>query len=109
MYLSVGGEKFVITDKTACKIPYFKGILDKKTSVVLDDKGYIFIDRDPKMFYTILKCVRSNSINFLLKAHDKEEIKQEALYYGVSQIFDPYGYKFTRMAQPSHDIYYDSD
>lgn len=109
MHFSIGGEKFVITDETAYQIPYFKSILEKKTSVVLDEQGYIFIDRDPRMFDIILKCVRSNSISFMLKSHEKEEIKQEALFYGVTQIFDPYGYKFTRIARPPHSNYYDSD
>ena len=109
IYLNVGGTYFVTTDKTSNKIPYLKAILDKKTAVVLDNLGNIFIDRDPKLFEIILKCVRCGTINFLLKASDKEEIKQEALFYGVTQVHDPYGYKFRRLNQSNASNYYDSD
>jgi hypothetical protein len=46
--------------------------------------GYIFIDRDPKLFSTILNYLRTRDIN--LENCDIRALRHEAEYYGLGPL-----------------------
>jgi hypothetical protein len=58
--LNVGGRRFELSLQTANAFGYLRARLNAGFSRETDDKGYMFIDRDPSIFETVLQCVRDN-------------------------------------------------
>ena len=70
--LNVGGQRFSTSRQTLTWIPdsFFTAMLNGLISTNRDEQGYIFIDRDPKLFSTILNYLRTKelgkSMNYLI-------------------------------------------
>ena len=57
--LNVGGKYFQLTKDTAARIPYFIPYLEGRFGFTKDADGFIFLDRDPKLFKHILQYARN--------------------------------------------------
>jgi hypothetical protein len=90
--LDIGGQKFTTTLTTLTRFPdtmigaMFSGRHDLK----IDESGAFFIDRDGRHFCHILNFLRSPEGHVLnLESNVKEELKNEALFYGLSERMFP--------------------
>lgn len=66
----------------AKKNNFFTGVLSGRVKCPLDDKGCLFIDRDPTLFEHVLEWLRTGTIN----ASDHVRmaaIYKEAAHYGI--------------------------
>lgn len=72
--LNVGGQRFSTSRQTLTWIPdtFFTAMLSGLISTNRDDQGYIFIDRDPKLFSIILNYLRTKELG---KMKEKKEIQ----------------------------------
>lgn len=59
-------------------------MLSGRISSLRDEKGAIFIDRDPKIFSIILNYLRTREID--LKDTDLRSLRHEAEYYGIAPL-----------------------
>lgn len=78
--IDVGGVCFVSLNTTLKKSPYLCNLINA-------NEDYIFIDRDPTLFYYILNYLRSNML--YLSTDDKnllEYLKDEATFYGLDEL-----------------------
>ncbi len=62
--LNVGGQRFSTSRQTLTWIPdsFFTAMLNGLISTNRDEQGYIFIDRDPKLFSIILNYLRTKEL-----------------------------------------------
>jgi hypothetical protein len=62
--LNVGGQRFSTSRQTLTWIPdsFFTSMLNGLISTNRDEQGYIFIDRDPKLFSIILNYLRTKEL-----------------------------------------------
>ncbi len=78
--IDVGGLCFVSLNTTLKKSPYLCKLINS-------NEEYVFIDRDPTLFYYILNYLRSDMI--YLSTDDKnliEYLKNEATFYGLDEL-----------------------
>ncbi|KAL7747809.1 BTB/POZ domain-containing protein kctd3 [Sorochytrium milnesiophthora] len=88
--LNVGGTHFEVARSTllwpSSESNFFRSLLSGQHTVKVDAKdGAIFIDRAPRVFDTILQFLRTKTIS-LSGDVTVEEIRQEAEYYGLSDV-----------------------
>ena len=64
IHLNVGGQRFSTSRQTLIWIPdsFFTAMLNGLISTNRDEQGYIFIDRDPKLFSIILQYLRTKEL-----------------------------------------------
>ncbi|XP_044729954.1 BTB/POZ domain-containing protein KCTD3 isoform X2 [Chrysoperla carnea] len=86
VHLNVGGTRFSTSRQTLMGIPdsFFTALLSGRISSLRDEKGAIFIDRDPKFFSIILNYLRTRDID--LKNVDLRMLRHEAEYYGIAPL-----------------------
>ncbi|XP_065347993.1 BTB/POZ domain-containing protein KCTD3 isoform X3 [Cloeon dipterum] len=86
VHLNVGGTRFDTSKQTLLCIPdsFFTALLSGRISSVKDEKGYIFIDRDPKLFSIILNYLRTRDID--ANNCDLRALRHEAEYYGLGPL-----------------------
>lgn len=79
-------NRFSTSRQTLTWIPdtFFTALLSGRISILRDEKGAIFIDRDPQVFSIILNYLRTKEI--VLKDVDLRSLKHEAEYYGISSL-----------------------
>lgn len=67
MKLDIGGVRFKTTRQTLTSQPqtFFEGLLSGRFEV-LEDDGYIFIDRDGRLFEPILRFLRTGQVCLLI-------------------------------------------
>lgn len=63
---------------------FFTALLSGRISSLKDENGAVFIDRDPKLFATILNYLRTRDID--LRNCDIKSLKHEAEYYGITPL-----------------------
>ncbi|XP_076807120.1 BTB/POZ domain-containing protein KCTD3-like isoform X2 [Clavelina lepadiformis] len=81
--LNVGGKRFSTSKETLTWVTdsFFSSLLSDRISSFQDEKGYIFIDRDPKLFRCILNFLRTKEVdNYEI---DVKALKREAEFYGI--------------------------
>ena len=78
--------------------PFFKRLLGEEgdddytlTGSLLDDNGRIFIDREPQLFAQVLKYLRFSFDPKHLTDQEREELKNEALYYQLDGLINLLG------------------
>lgn len=79
-------HRFSTSRQTLTCIPdtFFTSLLNGRISSLRDEKGAIFIDRDPNVFAVILNYLRTREIN--LKDVDLKLLRHEAEYYGIAPL-----------------------
>lgn len=87
---NVGGKKFATSkQKLLLEESFFSSILSTHFSVEKDEKGAIFIDRNPKYFQIILDYFRNQQLSVSeLSLHDKKGLLQDAEFYQVKSLID---------------------
>lgn len=78
--------RFSTSRQTLTLIPdtFFTALLSGRISSLRDEKGAIFIDRDPKIFSVILNYLRTREID--LKGTDLRTLRHEAEYYNIAPL-----------------------
>ncbi|CAG9859483.1 unnamed protein product [Phyllotreta striolata] len=86
LHLNVGGKRFTTSRQTLSLIPdtFFTALLSGRISSLRDEKGAIFIDRDPKFFSIILNYLRTREID--LQGVEIRALRHEAEYYNVAPL-----------------------
>ncbi|KAI4468290.1 seta binding protein 1 [Holotrichia oblita] len=86
LHLNVGGKRFSTSRQTLTCVPdtFFTSLLNGRISTLRDEKGAIFIDRDPDVFSIILNYLRTREIN--LKDVNIKSLRHEAEYYGITPL-----------------------
>ncbi|CAG9766347.1 unnamed protein product [Ceutorhynchus assimilis] len=86
LHLNVGGKRFSTSRQTLTLIPdtFFTALLNGRISSLRDEKGCIFIDRDPSVFAVILNYLRTKEID--LKNTDLKSLRHEAEYYNIAPL-----------------------
>ncbi|CAH0550652.1 unnamed protein product [Brassicogethes aeneus] len=86
LHLNVGGKRFSTSRQTLTLIPdtFFTSLLSGRISSLRDEKGAIFIDRDPKIFSIILNYLRTKDIE--LNGVDLRTLRHEAEYYNIAPL-----------------------
>ncbi|KAK9892287.1 hypothetical protein WA026_019094 [Henosepilachna vigintioctopunctata] len=86
LHLNVGGKKFSTSRQTLTSIPdtFFTALLSGRISSLRDEKGCIFIDRDPKIFSLILNYLRTREID--LNGVNLRIVRHEAEYYNIAPL-----------------------
>jgi hypothetical protein len=81
--LNVGGQRFSTSRQTLTWIPdsFFTAMLNGLISTNRDEQGYIFIDRDPKLFSIILNYLRTKELD--INGCDLHMLKHECEFYAV--------------------------
>lgn len=80
--VNVGGTHFSVNKSTFTKLDYFKELFQKHPrDVQRDNRGNIFLERDPKYFHYVMDYLRSGYVEF--KSGDHNLIKQELEYFGI--------------------------
>lgn len=82
---NVGGKIYCSSKQTLLSIPdtFFTGLLSGRIETLKDDSNAIFIDRDPKLFSTILNFLRTRQLHVDYRKLDVDLLRHEAEYYGV--------------------------
>ncbi|XP_069689720.1 BTB/POZ domain-containing protein KCTD3 isoform X2 [Periplaneta americana] len=85
VHLNVGGTRFSTSRHTLMWVPdsFFTALLSGRISSLRDEMGAIFIDRDPKLFATILNYLRTRDIDLNV---DIRAFRHEAEYYGITPL-----------------------
>ncbi|XP_063221701.1 BTB/POZ domain-containing protein KCTD3 isoform X2 [Bacillus rossius redtenbacheri] len=85
VHLNVGGTRFSTSRQTLMWVPdsFFTALLSGRISSLKDEMGAIFIDRDPKLFATILNYLRTRDIDLSV---DIRAFRHEAEYYGITPL-----------------------
>ena len=83
IHLNVGGTKFSTSRQTLTCIQdsFFTSLLSGRIPTCRDETGALFIDRDPKLFSTILNFLRTKELD--VNGVDIGVLKREAEFYGV--------------------------
>lgn len=78
--------RFSTSRQTLTLIPdtFFTALLNGRISSLRDEKGCIFIDRDPQVFSVILNYLRTREIE--LKGIDLRSLRHEAEYYNIAPL-----------------------
>lgn len=78
--------RFSTSRQTLTWIPdtFFTALLNGRIPTLRDEKGAVFIDRDPKLFAVILNYLRTREIE--LKDIDIRSLRHEAEYYGIAPL-----------------------
>ncbi|KAL1513051.1 hypothetical protein ABEB36_002530 [Hypothenemus hampei] len=86
LHLNVGGKRFTTSKQTLTLIPdtFFTALLNGRISSLNDERGCIFIDRDPKVFSVILNYLRTREID--LQGIDLRTLRHEAEYYNIAPL-----------------------
>lgn len=85
--LNVGGKLFVTTLSTV-RAGGPDSLLATLSNCETDDPtGPVFIDRDPEIFSVLLSLLRTNRLPSTARRFSKQELADEALYYGIEGIF----------------------
>ncbi len=89
--LNVGGTLFHTTRETLTKTQdsFFTAMLSGRFQQLVDQEGYIFIDRDGDRFKHILNYLRTNTIHLprhANKLYKYEDIIEEAEFYGLNEL-----------------------
>lgn len=86
LHLNVGGKRFSTSLQTLTWIPdtFFTALLNGRIPTLRDEKGAVFIDRDPKLFSVILNYLRTREIE--LKDIVIKTLRHEAEYYGIAPL-----------------------
>ncbi|XP_060534512.1 BTB/POZ domain-containing protein KCTD3 isoform X2 [Cylas formicarius] len=86
LHLNVGGKRFSTSRQTLTLIPdtFFTALLNGRISSLRDEKGCIFIDRDPEVFSIILNYLRTREID--VKNVDLKTLRHEAEYYNIAPL-----------------------
>ncbi|KAG5872675.1 hypothetical protein JTB14_012951 [Gonioctena quinquepunctata] len=86
LHLNVGGKRFSTSRQTLTLIPdtFFTALLSGRISSLRDEKGAIFIDRDPKIFSIVLNYLRTREIE--LNGIDIRTLRHEAEYYNIAPL-----------------------
>ena len=82
--INVGGKLFTTLISTLIKASHFFQNLFSGNFIkpITDDKGYVFIDRDPKYFSIILNYIRTTKLD-QSGTFDVELLIEEFNYYGI--------------------------
>ncbi|PNF23019.1 hypothetical protein B7P43_G09820 [Cryptotermes secundus] len=85
VHLNVGGTRFSTSRHTLMWVPdsFFTALLSGRISSLRDEMGAIFIDRDPKLFATILNYLRTRDIDLSV---DIRAFRHEAEYYAIAPL-----------------------
>lgn len=77
--------RFSTSRQTLMWVPdsFFTALLSGRISSLRDEMGAIFIDRDPKLFATILNYLRTRDIDLSV---DIRAFRHEAEYYGIAPL-----------------------
>lgn len=77
---------FSTSRQTLTVIPdtFFTALLSGRISSLRDEKGAIFIDRDPKIFSVLLNYLRTREIE--LNGSDIRTLRHEAEYYNIAPL-----------------------
>lgn len=86
LHLNVGGKRFSTSRQTLLSIPdtFFTALLSGRIASLKDEKGCIFIDRDPNLFLVILNYLRTREID--INGIDLRILRHEAEYYNISPL-----------------------
>ncbi len=86
--LNVGGKKFATSRDNLLKEPsFFTGLLSANFAVERDEKGAIFIDRNPKYFQFILDYLRNEKIDLkLIDAKEHSALLEEIQFYEIGSL-----------------------
>ncbi|XP_044746905.1 BTB/POZ domain-containing protein KCTD3 isoform X3 [Coccinella septempunctata] len=86
LHLNVGGKRFSTSRQTLTSIPdtFFTALISGRISSLRDEKGCIFIDRDPKIFSLILNYLRTREIE--LSGVNLRILRHEAEYYNIAPL-----------------------
>lgn len=86
IHLNVGGTRFSTSRQTLTWVQdsFFTSMLSGRISTLKDETGAIFIDRDPKLFATILNYLRTRDID--LRGCDVSTLRHEAEFYGITPL-----------------------
>ena len=79
--LNVGGRSFHTTADTLSLCDYFKPVLNGRISHGRDERGHLFIDRNPDLFAVLLQFLRTSQRPATLA--DKHALLHECDYFGV--------------------------
>mmetsp|Transcript_6602 Transcript_6602/g.14428 ORF Transcript_6602/g.14428 Transcript_6602/m.14428 type:complete len:247 (-) Transcript_6602:65-805(-) len=81
--VNVGGQVFRATAATLRRCPFFASMLgDDLVDNLKDSDGRVFVDRDPQLFYEVLRLLRGYAPRNLPEV-PWSSVKAEADYYGV--------------------------
>ncbi|RVW44544.1 BTB/POZ domain-containing protein [Vitis vinifera] len=80
--LNVGGKLFETTISTI-RSGGPDSLLQALSARPIDDSNPVFIDRDPEIFSVLLSVLRTNRIPSTARRFSKQELTDEALYYGI--------------------------
>ena len=86
--LNVGGTVFATTRETldAAGESFFSGLISDKFKAERDHNNHIFIDRDPKLFSTVLNFLRSQCTHLAVEKCNRAKLQTlyaEAQFYAV--------------------------
>ena len=81
------GFRFSTSRQTLTWIPdtFFTSLLSGRISTLVDDRGSIFIDRDPTLFTHVLNYLRTKEIH-LPEATGMRGLVHEAEFYGITPL-----------------------
>uniref|UniRef100_A0A8D0BAR9 BTB/POZ domain-containing protein KCTD3 n=1 Tax=Salvator merianae TaxID=96440 RepID=A0A8D0BAR9_SALMN len=84
--LNVGGRRFSTSRQTLTWIPdsFFSSLLSGRISTLKDDRGAIFIDRDPDIFAPILNFLRTKELD--VRRTNVSLLLHEAQFYGITPL-----------------------
>lgn len=84
--LNVGGTQFATSKQTLTWVPdsFFTSMLSGRISTLKDDRGAIFIDRDPRLFSFILNFMRTKDID--IREIEPSLLRHEAEFYGITPL-----------------------
>jgi len=86
VHLNVGGKRFSTSRQTLTwnQDTFFTSLLSGRIPSQKDEKGNIFVDRDPKLFAVILNFLRTKELQ--LRNVDLSALRHEAEYYGITPL-----------------------
>lgn len=84
MRLNVGGRKFLVGLQTLNAFGYLRARLNEGFTLETDEKGHLFVDRDPALFEILLQSVRAAS-RPPQRAIDarKQDLLEECAFYCI--------------------------
>lgn len=84
--LNVGGVFYTtsLSTLTKDKESHLSKIFNGKTTIEKDAKGKFFLDRDGVLFRYVLDYLRDNAISLPEGFRERERLRREAIFYGLS-------------------------
>lgn len=85
--LNVGGTSFMTSESTLTwhGDTFFTSLLNGSLPSLRDESGAYFIDRDPRVFCSVLNYLRTRDVRVESEA-DLNCLRQEALYYRIASL-----------------------